>query len=149
MWTREEKSWSPLLISGFWQYNIAYDISFCCKLYHLSEWMQEKLIRGHWGDLWALIVLQKVLKWLRNSNTSWYSELQNLISPVMTQIFIWYNLYETSPHYRAFGAARSAVIFLSPDCPVSGCQTVWVCVTELFLTRVSTQLTLLCKCVTK
>ena len=64
-WTREEKSWSPLLISGFWQYNIAYDISFCCKLYHLSEWMQEKVIRGHWGDLWALIFLKKSPKMVK------------------------------------------------------------------------------------
>ena len=26
--------------------------------------------------------------------------------------------------YRAFGAARCTVIFLSPNCPVSGCQAV-------------------------
>ena len=78
-WLSEEKSWSPLLISGFWQYNIAYDISFCCKLYHLSEWMQEKVIRGHWGELWALIVLKKALKWLRNSNTSWYTASESYL----------------------------------------------------------------------
>ena len=61
-WSREEKPWSLLLISGFWQYNIAYDISFCCKLYHLSEWRQEKVIRGHWVEL---RVLQKALKMVK------------------------------------------------------------------------------------
>ena len=87
-WLSEEKSWSPLLISGFWQYNIAYDISFCCKLYHLSEWMQEKLIRGHWGDLWAFIIHQKALNYLKNSKISWYIEQQRLIVNVMTHTTI-------------------------------------------------------------
>ena len=62
-WLSEEKSWSPLLISGFWQYNIAYDISFCCKLYHLSQWMQEKVIRGHWGDLFFMFKYVKIWQW--------------------------------------------------------------------------------------
>ena len=73
---------------------MAYDMSFCCKLYHLSEWMQEKVIRGNWGDLWALIVPQKALISFRNSNTcsSGYIEQQNLIINAMTQTNILWNL---------------------------------------------------------
>ena len=60
-------------------------MSFCCKLYYLNEWMQEKVIRGHWGDLWGLIVPQKALISFKNSNISWYIEQQKLIINVLTQ----------------------------------------------------------------
>ena len=47
--------------------------------------MQEKVIRGHWDELRALIVPQKALDFLGNSNISLYKEKQNLIINVMTQ----------------------------------------------------------------
>ena len=50
--------------------------------------MQEKVIRGHWGDLWALIVPQKALIYLKNSNISLYIEQQRLIINVMTHTTI-------------------------------------------------------------
>ena len=81
-WSRDVKFWPLLSISGFWQFNMAYEILFCCQLYHLSEWMQEK---GHWGDLWAIIVPQKALISFKNSNISWYIEQQKLIINVLTQ----------------------------------------------------------------
>ena len=51
--------------------------------------MQGEVIRGHWGDLWALIVPQKALIYLKNSNISRYIEQQRLIINVMTHTTIW------------------------------------------------------------
>ena len=34
--------------------NMAFDISFCSKFFHLSESMQKRVIRGHWSHFEAL-----------------------------------------------------------------------------------------------
>ena len=84
--------------------------------------MQEKVIRGHWGDLWALIVPQKSLFIKKNSNISRYIEQQRLIINVMTHTTIWTVIMKLSTLELAY--IDQCLLLLGAQSPSNTCVLV-------------------------